>query len=58
MSRIHDASKPAAVTDAVVVEQAVTDTDEAAAVGMHGSPTILIDGVPSVTDLIAALRSA
>ena len=84
VSRLHDASKAAAVTDAVVVEQVVPDTDEAAAVGMHCSPTILIDGsdpfvqagtpasmscrlyrndgkfdgVPSVTDLIAALRSA
>ena len=44
LSRIHDALKAAAVTDAVVVVQVVTDTDEAAAVGMQGSPTILIDG--------------
>lgn len=44
LSRIHEALMAAAVTDAVVVEQVVIDTDEAATLGMHGSPTILIDG--------------
>lgn len=44
LSHIHDALRAVGLTDAVVVEQVVTDTDEAAALGMHGSPTILIDG--------------
>lgn len=43
-----DAALNRAGVDATVREAEVRDADTAARVGMHGSPTILIDGVDAV----------
>jgi hypothetical protein len=42
--RLREALDRVGHGDAVVIERQVVDATEAAAVGMHGSPTILIDG--------------
>ena len=44
LERVHDAVKTSGVIDAEVQATLVVDSDGAVAVGMHGSPTILIDG--------------
>ena len=44
MSRIVEALRAADVTDAEITERVVTNDTDAHALGMHGSPTILIDG--------------
>ena len=43
MTRIQEAIDCSGI-DAVVVERIIDDSTEAAAVGMAGSPTILVDG--------------
>lgn len=44
VSRIIEALRAADVTDAEITERVVTNDADANALGMHGSPTILIDG--------------
>ena len=44
VSRIIEALRAADVTDAEITERVVTNDADAHALGMHGSPTILIDG--------------
>jgi hypothetical protein len=44
LSRLHEALKRAGAEGATVVERIVDDPAAASAAGMHGSPTILIDG--------------
>ena len=44
VARIVQATVAAGVTDAEIVERVITNNTNAEALGMHGSPTILIDG--------------
>ncbi len=44
IARIIEALRAADVTDAEITERVVTNDAEAHELGMHGSPTILIDG--------------
>ena len=44
MARIDEALKVAGVTDVEVTERVIADATDADALGMHGSPTVLIDG--------------
>jgi hypothetical protein len=44
VSRIIEALRAAEVTGAEITERVVTNDVDAHALGMHGSPTILIDG--------------
>ena len=44
VARIREALRATDVADAIVIERVVTNDAEAHALGMHGSPTILIDG--------------
>lgn len=44
MARTIEALLAAGITDAEITERLITNDAEAHALGMHGSPTILIDG--------------
>jgi hypothetical protein len=44
LDHLREALERAGRPDAVVVERQILDAAEAAAVGMHGSPTVLVDG--------------
>lgn len=44
MTRIIEAIALAGVSGAAITERVITDDAEAHTLGMHGSPTILIDG--------------
>ncbi len=44
MARIIEATALAGVSGAAITERVITDDAAAHALGMHGSPTILIDG--------------
>lgn len=44
MTRIIEAIALAGVSGATITERVITDDSGADALGMHGSPTILIDG--------------
>jgi hypothetical protein len=44
LERLKDALTAAGVPDLQVAERVIDDPDEATAAGMHGSPTVLVDG--------------
>lgn len=44
IARIIEALRAAGITDAEITESVVTHDADARVLGMHGSPTILIDG--------------
>ena len=44
LARVHAALEASGISDSTVHETTVVDLDHAVTVGMHGSPTILING--------------
>ncbi len=44
LDHLREAVRIAGLSDVVVTERRIDDPDEATSAGMHGSPTILLDG--------------